>query len=84
MSTARERAHIAAVNAGEALTTFQAERRSDLELTTLASSLRTLLEVAQDVMESRAASEDEKRLAERLLDACGPADDCFMIAECVK
>lgn len=81
--TAREKAYIRHCGS-EADDDAQAERLADLQLTPLASSLRALLEVAQDVMESRTASEDEKRLAERLLDACGPADDCFMIAESAR
>lgn len=83
MTTARERAHTAAVNAGEAHSVRQAERLADLELSPLADALKVSLRVAQDVLESCTATEDEKRLAERLLDACGPADDCFMLAESV-
>lgn len=83
MSTARERAHIAAVNAGEAYSVRQAERLVDLELSPLADALKAALLLAQGVLESRTATEDEKRLAEKLLDACGPHDDCFMLAESV-
>lgn len=81
--TARERAYIRRCGS-EATDDAQAERLADLELTPIATALRALLEAAQDVMESRTATEDEKRLAERLLDFCGPSDDCWLIGEIVK
>lgn len=82
-ATAREKAFIRR-QGSEVTDDAQAERLADLELTPIAMALRTLLEGAQDVMESRTATEDEKRLAERLLDFCGPADDCWLIGEIVK
>lgn len=81
--TAREKAFIRR-QGSEATDDAQADRLADLELTPVATALRALLEAAQDVMESRTATEDEKRLSERLLDFCGPPDDVWIIAECVK
>lgn len=83
-ATIQERQHIAAVNAGEADAERQAERLAELEMSPLADALRAALAMAQDVLENRTASTDEKRLAERLLDACGPSDDCFLITKSVS
>lgn len=80
-ATIPEKAYIAALNAGERDAEAQAERLEALELSPLADSLKALLTKAQDVLESRTAAQDEKNLAEKLLDACGPHDDCFLIAE---
>lgn len=82
-STTQERQHIAAVNAGERCSDGRFERMEALNLSPLADALKALLTQAQDVLESRVASVDEKRLAERLLDAHGSAEDCWTILEAV-
>lgn len=79
----QERQHIADVNAGEACAAALAVRLADLELSPLADALKALLTTAQNVMESHTASEDEKTLAEKLLDAHGDPDDIWTIRDVV-
>lgn len=82
-ATQQERGYIAQLNASEAAASCRAEALADLDLSPLADKLKVVLRAAQDVMESRTASADEKRLAESILDAHGPEDDCFTIRDAV-
>lgn len=77
----QERQYIAAVNAGEAFSAMQAELVEELELSPLADALKALLVMADAALESRSETPAVKRLAERLIDACGPAEDCYVIRE---
>ncbi len=78
-----ERQHTATVNAGEADAERQAERLAELEMSPLADALKALLAIAEETFSSKSATEDERRLAERLIDAHGPSDDCWTIRDSV-
>lgn len=82
-ATLQERHHIAAVNAGQACAAAQAVRLADLELSPMADALKALLAIAEETLASKSATEDERRLAERLMDAHGPSDDCYTIRDSV-
>lgn len=80
-ATIQERQHIAAAHADEACAAAQAVRLADLELSPLADALKALLAIAEETLANKSATEDERMLAEKILDAHGPSDDCWTISE---
>lgn len=83
-ATQQEKAYWRDLESGERYASRQEERREELEMTAMADAMVNLIREAEKVLESRTSSEDERSLAEKIIDALGDAEDLYMISEIVR